>query len=81
MYEARDRSYAVRRNVPVGSVVEVEEPVIQYGFMVLAPAERVTVLNYTNAGFSGIVARVRDEAGLVHNVCAGVLSTYIYEEA
>lgn len=81
-YYRHDRSYSVRRDVPRGSVVEIEAPVSQYGLMVLAPGERVRVLSYSNAGFGGIVASVQDEAGLVHhNVCAGVLSTNIYEEA
>jgi hypothetical protein len=79
-YYRRDRSYHVRRVVPVGALVEIEEPVVHYGLMVLAPGERVRVLSYVNAGFGGIRATVQDEVGLRHtDICAGNLSTD-YEE-
>lgn len=73
MTSAKSRSYKVRREIPVGSRVVFLEGADNDAYMA---DDQGTVLDYTNAGDMGIVARVRlDDGTELSFVPAGILAT------
>lgn len=84
-WATRNRSYDVRRDVPVGAVVTVTEPVTRrlpidgdwdnLRTIELQPGVTAFVEGYTNAGFRGIEVSLKLDADgtIVHGISAGVI--------
>lgn len=80
---ARNRSYSVARNVPVGTVASFTEDIRRNipseNFTVWTPVTipagaPVKVRGYTDAGFRGVEVAVEFEGQYVHGVSAGLLA-------
>lgn len=74
MNDIKSRSYRTREQIQPGECAEVTARVYRYGEVALIPGDIVEIVSYSNAGFRGIEAHVRDTYGRDHySVSAGIL--------
>lgn len=75
MIDEQGHGYRVRRDVAPGSTVVLLADVGPESAPRLLAGQEVTVVSYSNAGFQGILAHVRDAEGRdFYSVPAGLLA-------